>query len=64
MNYVRRGKRLADLIREEATYLVVELKDQRRVRWPKDKRNTLLAFGSLNPKSANYEPGGKIVGTR
>ena len=64
MDYVHRGRRKADLVREEDDYFVVDThKDNRRVRWPKDGRNRVIEWGSLNPKNANYVPGGKALRT-
>ena len=61
--YVRKGGRLADLIRDEGDYLVVELKDRRRVRWQKTGDIEVIEFGSLNPKNENYVTGGKVLRT-
>jgi len=43
-------------------YIVVELKDGRRVRWATDGINRVIEFGSLNPANANYRVGGKVIG--
>lgn len=61
--YVRRGRRIADLIVDRGEYLVVELADRRRVRWAKNKPMHILEFGSLNPHNANFVRGGKIIET-
>lgn len=61
--YARRGKTIADLICEEDHYIVVELKDRRRVRWARRGNVEVIEFGSLNPKNANYVPGGKVLRT-
>lgn len=59
--YVRRGKRIADLISYAGEYLIVETKDRRRVRWAFDKPMQLIEFGSLNPANPNYVEGGKVI---
>lgn len=63
MNYIRRKEKVADLISDEDTHVVVELKDQRRIRWPKDGQNEIIEFGSLNPNNKNYQVGGKVLKT-
>ncbi len=61
--YIRRGKRVADLIRDEDDYLVVELSNRRRVRWYRDRKMFGLEGCSLNPENENYVPGGKVIET-
>ncbi len=64
MDYARRAGVLADIVREEADYMVVELKDGRRVRWRYARGPiAVIEFGSLNPKARNYQPGGRIIRT-
>jgi hypothetical protein len=57
--YARRKGIVGDIVLRGSTRVVViGHRDQRRHTWPVEGTE-LLEFGSFNPKSHNYQPGGR-----